>query len=168
MTAVTPRISRDNLITAAVLPLIYLFMAISTIIECASGGNVYLRWYSAAVMTIPVSAVAEIFVPDYSPGLVGFLVFAILNACGIFLICYVAVRIWNRVRAAGWSIHPSYRASIILSLSAYALWKLQGPVIYRVNGMCGPLIAMPLSAVAFVLVVGLAVAAIRLWPSTPA
>ncbi len=168
MTAATPRISRDTLITAAVLPVIYLFMAISTIIECASGGDVYLRWYSAAAVTIPVSAVAEIFVPNYSPGLVGFLFFAILNACGIFLICYAAVRLWNRVRAAGWSIQPSRVTSIILLVSAIGLWKLQGPVIYRVNGMCGPLIAMPLSAVAFVLVVGLAVAAIRLWPSTPA
>ena len=167
MNTATPRRLSQTVMTASILPAIYLFFATSTIIDNAFGGDVYMKWYSAEVVTIPMSVVVEMFAPQYSPGLVGFLFLAVLNACGIFVASYFAVRQWIRLRRAGWSLAPSRRTSAILMLSAILLWRLKGSLIYPIQATCGPIFAAPLSAFLTVVTIGLAVAAIRLWPSEP-
>jgi hypothetical protein len=155
---------RDTLIAASILPAIYLMLAIMTIGECTYGGTAYLQWYSAEIVTLPLSAVAEIFFPNYFYGPIGFLVLAMLNGGGMFLASYVAIRVWINRHAAGWSLARSKKTSAILLICAAVLWTIQSPIVATLNARCGPIIAMPFFAFCAISCVVLIGAAIRLWP----
>jgi hypothetical protein len=86
-----------QLIEAGVLPLVYLLFAVPVILSCA-GQNVWLQWYPAAFVTMPVSLVLEGSDP---PGLFGYLFFALLNAVGLFIPCDAIVQAWARRNGQG-------------------------------------------------------------------
>ncbi|MES2791727.1 MAG: hypothetical protein V4719_19055 [Planctomycetota bacterium] len=154
------RPSIGTILVAATLPLIYLFFAGPIIIEC-SQSYTYLQWYSAEVLTIPVSVVAALSAPHYHPGLVGYLTFAVLNALAMFVVCYIGIHVWNaceiklsqgNTTSNSHQTHPLAIPAIVGAIPGF----FAGSIAFSMTmGFMGPVGAIASFAVTAVFVTGL-------------